>query len=101
MLASCLANEYMNPEWIDPHAWSNDKNPLSHLCPNAVPCQPCEQPAINEYFRLVNTLFDPKKFRVSNGIALFQFILCSQKKQVYFVSNFLFHISRSIKITAR
>lgn len=66
MLASCLANDYMNPEWVDPHAWSNEKNPLSQLCPNAVPCQPCEQSATNEYIRLVKVLFDRKEFRVSN-----------------------------------
>lgn len=55
----------MDPDWVDPHAWSNDENPLSKLCPKSEPCKQCENKANPEYLRLVNTLFDPDAYRVS------------------------------------
>lgn len=64
-ISTCVENEYLNPEWIDPHAWSNDQDPLSKLCPKSEPCKTCEKDAKTEYLRLVNTLFDPSQFRVS------------------------------------
>lgn len=70
-ISSCVANEYMDPEWIDPHAWSRDDNPLAQLCPQSQPCKPCEQTAQAPYLRLVNSLFNPSEFRVSVFLRLF------------------------------
>lgn len=59
------SKQYMNPEWVDPHDWSIDRDPLHKLCPQTEACKPCENTAKGEYLRLVNSLFDPKEFRVS------------------------------------
>lgn len=63
---TCTANDYMNPEWIDPHAWSDDGDPLTKLCPKSEPCKPCGKDIKPEYLRLVNSLFNPDEFRVSS-----------------------------------
>lgn len=57
-------NQYMNPEWEDPHDWSADRDPLHKMCPQNSPCKPCENTVKTEYMRLVNSLFDPNEFRV-------------------------------------
>lgn len=54
----------MNPEWIDPHDWTVDKDPLKQLCPQTETCKPCTNTAKSEYLRLVNSLFNPNEFRV-------------------------------------
>lgn len=65
----CAADDYMNPEWVDPHSWSTDKDPLAQLCPQSEPCKPCEKDARPEYLRLVNTLFNPNEFRVREKLS--------------------------------
>lgn len=59
----------MDPNWVDPHAWSNDEDPLSQLCPKSEQCKPCDNKAKPEYLRLVNFLFDPDAFRVSLSLS--------------------------------
>lgn len=54
----------MNPEWVDPHDWTVQKDPLQKLCPKSEPCKPCEITAKSEYLRLVNSLFNSNEFRV-------------------------------------
>lgn len=61
----CRNNEYLNPEWVDPHDWTIDRDPLDKLCPQTQACKPCENTAKSEYLRLVNSLFNPSEFRVS------------------------------------
>ncbi|XP_031636671.1 uncharacterized protein LOC116349398 [Contarinia nasturtii] len=56
-------NEYLNPEWVDPHDWTKDKDPLQKLCPHSELCKPCENTVKSEYLRLVNSLFNPNEFR--------------------------------------
>lgn len=61
-------NEYLNPEWVDPHDWTKDKDPLQKLCPQSDLCKPCEKTFKSEYLRLVNSLFNPSEFRVRDFI---------------------------------
>lgn len=65
---TCRNKEYLNPDWVDPHDWSVDKDPLDNLCPQTQACKPCENSAKPEYLRLVNSLFNPKEFRVRLNI---------------------------------
>lgn len=65
VLLPCLADQYMNPDWVDPHAWSKERDPLIQLCPESQPCKPCESNAQAPYLRLVNTIFDINKLHVS------------------------------------
>ena len=64
----CRNSEYLNPEWVDPHDWTVDKDPLDKLCPQAA--KPCESSVKSEYLRLVNTLFKPNEFRVCHAVLL-------------------------------
>lgn len=64
----CRNHEYMNPEWEDPHDWSQGKESLQ-ICPK------CERTARPEYLRLVNSIFDPKHFRVCKDFKSIKLIL--------------------------
>ncbi|XP_055304634.1 uncharacterized protein LOC129569618 [Sitodiplosis mosellana] len=59
----CRNTEYLNPEWVDPHDWTVEKDPLNKLCPQTQTGKPCENSAKSEYLRLVNSLFNPSEFR--------------------------------------
>lgn len=63
-IVRCRNNEYLNPDWVDPHDWKGDRDPLQQLCPQTQKCEPCEHTAKSEYLRLVNSFFDENKFRV-------------------------------------
>lgn len=64
------ANEFMNPEWVETHAWANQKNPLKQLCPQSVECNTLEGQCLKNsnveiaFKKLVRTLFDRNKFQV-------------------------------------
>lgn len=60
----CRNNEYLNPDWVDPHDWKSDQDPLQQLCPQT---QPHEHSAKSEYLRLVNSFFNPDEFRVRSS----------------------------------
>lgn len=92
----------MDPNWVDPHAWSNDEDPLSQLCPKSEQCKPCDNKAKPEYLRLVNFFFDPDAFRVSLSLScesskIRNFSFASHKFQFEKSTNF-FH--RTIHIHA-
>lgn len=65
-IARCRNSEYLNPDWIDPHDWTGDRDPLQQLCPKTQNCEPCEHSAKSEYLRLVNSFFNLNEFRVRN-----------------------------------
>lgn len=60
-------HKYLDPQWIDPHDWSRDRDPLDDLCPPRDTCKPCEKTAQSEYRRLVKTIFDPSQFRLDES----------------------------------
>lgn len=59
-----LNPKYLDPDWVDPHDWSSNRDPLHELCPESDACKPCEKTVRSEYLRLVKTIFDPSQFRV-------------------------------------
>lgn len=67
------AENFLDPNWVDPHSWSVEPNELSKLCPKATPCEPCGSSSNAEYFRLVQSLFNPNEFRVSNSTLLLSY----------------------------
>lgn len=55
---------FLDPEWIDPHDWSGNKESFREACAKIESCKPCEETARPEYLRLVNSIFNPNQFRV-------------------------------------
>lgn len=84
VVVSCRDHKYLDPQWIDPHDWSKNRDPLDELCPKTEACKPCEKTARSEYLRLVNTIFDPSEFRVCKFFSLKQIQL-----QFDFLLNYL------------
>lgn len=72
IVVSCRDHKYLDPQWIDPHDWSSNKDPLHDLCPQNEACKPCEKTARSEYLRLVKTVFDPNQFRVCKNWSTFK-----------------------------
>lgn len=68
----CVASnveQYLNPEWIEPHAWAAEKDPLQQLCPQmpvATTCdRECDKRNIEIAFKkLVHNFFARDKFTV-------------------------------------
>lgn len=60
--------QYLNPEWIEPHAWANEKDPLQKLCPQAPIVnmnKDCDKRNIEIAFKkLIRNFFDRSKFMV-------------------------------------
>lgn len=80
----CLANDFMDPSWVDPHAWTSETSDLpqpDNVCLKSTQCPPCEQAAKAEYFRLVQSLFNPNEFRVSTIYGPLNLAFCSQCEQ--------------------
>lgn len=77
----CSADANLDPSWIDPHAWSTEAPELMKLNPRCTPCQACDQSAKAEYFRLVQSLFNPDEFRVSNIYGQCTLILFTNREQ--------------------
>lgn len=68
-LAAAYASNYLNPDWVETHAWAKDKDPLKQLCPQISDCKSeClkNSNANTAYRRLVSTVFDRKYYQVSN-----------------------------------
>lgn len=60
----CRNKEFLNPEWIDPHDWTTAKDSIPNCEPQSTESKPCEPSVKSEYFRLVNSLFNPNEFQV-------------------------------------
>lgn len=60
------AEQYLNPEWIEPHAWAAEKDPLQRLCPQVTTCdKECDKRNLEIAFKkLVHNFFAPDKFKV-------------------------------------
>lgn len=61
-------DQYLNPEWIEPHAWGNEKDPLQQLCPQAsvATCdKQCDKRNLEIAFKkFVHIIFGRDKFKV-------------------------------------
>lgn len=70
MLSTCSAHQYLNPEWVEPHAWAGEKDPLQKLCPQQIDCKQSDKQyennlnALVAFKKLVYNLFDRNKFKV-------------------------------------
>lgn len=93
VVVRCRNHEYLNPEWVDPHDWSADKDSLRRLCSEAQPCKPCEKTAKNEYSRLVQSIFNPQLFRVRFNYLISQYI-----ERIFYISVLKFNINFSLMI---
>lgn len=58
--------QYLNPDWVEPHAWAAEKDPLQQLCPAVAECSTDYDKRNVEVAlkKLVYSLFDRSKFVV-------------------------------------
>lgn len=63
-MVRCRNKEFLDPEWVDPHDWTTAKDSIQNCGSQSTESKPCEHSVKSEYFRLVNSLFNPSEFQV-------------------------------------
>lgn len=62
-------DQYLQPDWIEPHAWASEKDPIQQLCPKATVINTCDKDCDKRnleiaFKKLVNNFFSRDKFMV-------------------------------------
>lgn len=67
--AASTVEQYLKPEWTEPHAWATENDPLQQLCPQALIVNTCDKDCDKRnieiaFKKLIHNFFDRSKFMV-------------------------------------